>query len=101
MTAYVILDIVVTDPVNYETVKKLTPAIIAKYGGKYLSRGGSMEVLEGDWQPKRLVILAFEDSNKAKNWFNSPEFAPIKEMRAKTAITRIVITESDPSLIPD
>lgn len=101
VTAYVIVDIEVTDPVNYETVKKMTPAVVAQYGGKYLSRGGTTEVIEGDWHPRRLVILAFENSDKVKAWINSPEFAPIKEMRAKTAITRMVLTESDPSLIPE
>jgi uncharacterized protein (DUF1330 family) len=100
MTAYVIVDIEVTDPANYETVKKLTPPIIAKYGGKYLSRGGNTEVIEGDWHPKRLVILSFEDSEKARVWLNSPEFAPVRELRAKTAITRMVLTESEPDLIP-
>ncbi len=100
MTAYVIVDIEVTDPANYETVKKLTPPIIAKYGGIYLSRGGNTEVIEGDWHPKRLVILSFEDSEKARAWLNSPEFAPVRELRAKTAITRMVLTESEPDLIP-
>jgi uncharacterized protein (DUF1330 family) len=100
MTAYIIVDIEVTDPENYETVKKLTPSIVALYGGEYLSRGGYTEVIEGDWQPKRLVILAFENSDKAKEWLNSPEFAPIRELRAKTAITKMVLTESDPFLIP-
>lgn len=100
MTAYVIVDIEVTDPVNYETVKKLTPPIVALFGGRYLSRGGFTEVIEGDWQPKRLVIIAFESSEKAKQWLDSPEFAPIKALRAKTAITHMVLTESDTSLIP-
>lgn len=100
MTAYVIVDIEVTDPVNYETVKTLTPPIVAKYGGEYLSRGGYTEVIEGDWHPKRLVIIAFENSDKANTWLNSPEFAPIRELRAKTAITRMVLTESETHLIP-
>ena len=100
MTAYVIVDIEVTDPENYETVKKLTPPIVAKYGGQYLSRGGMTEVIEGDWRPKRLVILSFENAEKARAWLNSPEFAPIKELRAKSAVTRMVLTESEPDLIP-
>ncbi len=100
MSAYVIVDIEVTDSVQYETVKLLTPPIVAKYGGEYLSRGGVTEVIEGDWCPKRLVIIAFENSEKAKTWLKSPEFAPIRELRAKTAITKMVITESDPQLIP-
>ena len=98
MTAYVIVDIEVTDSENYETVKNLTPPIVEKYGGQYLSRGGYTEVIEGDWQPKRLVILAFENADQAKKWLNSPEFAPIKALRAKTAITRMVLTESEPDI---
>lgn len=100
MTAYVIVDIEVTDPIQYETVKKLTPPIVAKYGGEYLSRGGNTEVIEGDWHPKRLVVISFESSEKAKMWLDSPEFVPIRALRAKTAITRMVITESHPQLIP-
>ena len=100
MTAYVVVDIEVIDPINYETVKKLTPPIVKKFGGQYLSRGGMTEVVEGDWQPKRLVIIAFENADKARAWLNSDEFAPIREWGSKTAITRMVITESDVDLIP-
>ncbi len=100
MAAYIIVDIEITDPENYETVKKLTPPIVARYGGKYLSRGGMTEVIEGDWHPKRLVIIEFKDSQQAKNWLDSPEFAPIRELRAKTTITRMVLTESEANLIP-
>lgn len=57
MTAYVIVEITVTDPVQYEEVKRLTPPVVAQYGGKYLARGGQTEVLHGDWQPARLVLL--------------------------------------------
>ena len=60
MTAYVIVDIEVTDPVGYEEYKKLAPAIVASFGGTYLARGGRTETLEGDWSPSRLVILQFE-----------------------------------------
>jgi len=49
MPAYVIVEIEVTDPIVYEEYKKLAPAIVAQYGGKYLARGGHTEVLEGDW----------------------------------------------------
>ena len=61
MAAYVIADIDVTDPVTYEDYKKLTPALIAAYGGKFVARGGTAEVLEGEWSPHRIVILEFEN----------------------------------------
>ena len=62
MSAYVIVDIDVHDPVGYDEYKKLAPAAVALYGGKYIARGGHTEALEGDWSPSRLVILQFESS---------------------------------------
>lgn len=67
MPAYVLLDIEVIDPVQYETYKKLAPATVASYGGRYLARGGKTETTEGDWKPNRLVILEFESFDKAKD----------------------------------
>ena len=59
MTAYVIMDIEVTDPEGYKEYIKLAPDTVKLYGGKYIARGGRNETLEGDWQVKRLVILEF------------------------------------------
>jgi len=76
MAAYVIVDIEVTDPVGYEEYKKLAPASIAAYGGKFLVRGGKVETVEGNWMTKRFVMLEFENAARAKQWLNSPEYAP-------------------------
>jgi uncharacterized protein (DUF1330 family) len=73
MTAYVIVDIEVTDPSGYAEYKKLAPPVVKSFGGKYLARGGPTETLEGDWRSQRLVILEFESVEKAKAWLNSPE----------------------------
>ncbi|HKY52744.1 MAG TPA: DUF1330 domain-containing protein [Anaerolineales bacterium] len=93
MTAYVIVDIQVTDPVGYEEYKKLVPPIVELYGGKYIARGGKTEVLEGDWSPSRLVILEFENSEQAKKWLNSPEYSQPREMRHKTTKSNMVVIE--------
>ncbi|MCE1251939.1 MAG: DUF1330 domain-containing protein [Anaerolineae bacterium] len=93
MSAYVFLEIEVTDPEVYEAYKKLSPAAIAAYGGKYLVRGGKSEVLEGDWQPQRIVILEFENTERAKAWLNSPEYRPAWEKRKQSAKTRSVLLE--------
>ncbi|NPV84983.1 MAG: DUF1330 domain-containing protein [Anaerolineae bacterium] len=93
MSAYVIVDIEVKDAEGYEAYKKLAaPAVIA-CGGKYLARGGRVEVLEGEWLPKRLVILEFETMQKAKDWLNSAEYAPAKALRHKYAATNMVVVE--------
>lgn len=93
MAAYVIAHIDVTDPVNYEDYKKMSPSSIAQYGGRFLARGPQPEVLEGDWQPKRLVILEFPSVERAREWWASPEYAPAKALRQSTSTGSLVILE--------
>lgn len=93
MTAYVIVDIDVHDPVGYEDYKKLAPAAVELYGGKYIARGGKTETLEGDWAPSRLVILEFESSEQAKKWLYSDEYRAARAMRHKTANSQMVVIE--------
>jgi uncharacterized protein (DUF1330 family) len=93
MTAYVIVDIEVTDPLGYEEYKKLAPAAVALYSGRYIARGGQTETLEGDWQPNRLVILEFPTVAQAKAWVNSPEYAPARAMRHQYARSKMVVIE--------
>ena len=59
MPAYFIVDIDVTDPAAFEEYRKAVPATVEKYGGKFLVRGGRLEVLEGSWRPKRVVVTEF------------------------------------------
>jgi uncharacterized protein (DUF1330 family) len=93
MTAYVIVDIDVYDPIGYEEYKKLAPAAVSLYGGKYIARGGRTEVLEGNWLPNRLVILEFESIGQAKKWLNSVEYSEAREMRHGTAKSNMVVIE--------
>lgn len=93
MPAYAIFDITVHDPVRYETYKTLAPPAIAAYGGKYLVRGGSMDVLEGDWEPSRVVILEFPTAEQAKAWIDSPEYREARALRHATATTKAVLVE--------
>jgi uncharacterized protein (DUF1330 family) len=83
----------VTDPIGYEEYKKLAPAAVELYGGKYIARGGKTEVLEGDWLPTRLVILQFESSEQAKKWLNSPEYSEARKMRHQTTKSNMVVIE--------
>ena len=93
MTAYVIVDIDVHDPVGYEEYKRLAPAAVELYGGTYIARGGKTETLEGDWKPSRLVILQFDSSEQAKKWLNSEEYREARAMRLKTTKSQMVIIE--------
>ena len=93
MPAYVIADIRVADPVRYEEYKRLAAASVAKYGGKYIARGGRSDKLEGAWTPSRLVILEFESYERAKQWYDSPEYRPGRELRHEAASTNAVIVD--------
>jgi uncharacterized protein (DUF1330 family) len=96
MPAYIIVDLEVTEPVEYEEYKRLAGATVEKYGGKYIVRGGHCETLEGDWNPKRIVVLQFENAGQAKAWLNSTEYAEPRKMRHRTAKTRMILVEGHP-----
>ena len=98
MAAYVIVEIEVIDPAEYEEYKKLAPPAIAAYGGRYLARGGKTVLLEGDWNPQRLVILEFESVERAQAWWNSPEYAEPKAMRQRSARSKMLILEGIPQI---
>jgi uncharacterized protein (DUF1330 family) len=93
MPAYVIVDIDILDPVGYEQYKNLAGATVEKYGGKYIVRGGKNEVLEGDWRPKRIVILRFDSMARAKEWLNCEEYREPRKMRHRTANTNMIVVE--------
>ena len=93
MAAYVIVEIEIVDPVGYEEYKKLAGATVEKDGGKYIVRGGKTEVLEGDWKPKRIVVLRFESMQRAKEWLNCEEYHEPRKMRHRTAKTKMILVE--------
>ncbi len=93
MAAYLIADMVVTDPEGIKEYRERVGATIEQYGGKFLARGGACEVLEGNWQPHRLVLLEFESVEQAKRWYNSDEYAAIIGIRHRTADTNFVLVQ--------
>ena len=93
MPAYVINDMEITDPVLFEQYRKLSPATVALYGGRFLARGGRIEPLEGNWSPKRVVILEFPSMAKAQAWTDSPEYAPAEWLRQMSAKSNLVMIE--------
>jgi uncharacterized protein (DUF1330 family) len=93
MPAYVIVDIDIIDSRGYEEYKKLAGATVEKYGGKYIVRGGRTEVVEGDWNPKRIVILQFDSVERAKQWLHSEEYREPRKMRHRTARANMILLE--------
>ena len=88
-----IVDIEVTDPIRYEEYKRLASAAIAAHRGRYLVRGGASEVLDGDWHPRRLVVLQFDSVEQARAWRASPEYAEAKRVRETCARVNMVVVE--------
>jgi len=93
MSAYIIVDVSITDPVEYEEYKKLTPAAIAAYDGKFIVRGGETATLEGDWQPGRIVVVEFPSFERAKEWWSSDIYSKAKAIRQRTAKTKMIVVE--------
>jgi len=93
MAAYVFGEIEVTDPAGYEDYRKQVLAVVTKYGGKFIVRGGRVEPLEGGWAPKRIVALEFPTMEQAQKWYRSPEYAPLIELRKKASRGKLILVE--------
>jgi len=93
MAAYVLAEVEVTNPDGYKEYTAHVPATIARYGGRFLVRGGPSEALEGDWPKNRRVIIEFPDVETAKRWWNSPEYEKPKAMRRANSKGRLILLE--------
>ena len=93
MAAYVIVETDITDPEQYEQYKAASPAAVQAGGGRFLVRGGELDVLEGDWHPSRLVVLEFEDLAAARDWYESEVYQEAKKLRDGAARLRMVAVQ--------
>ena len=92
MSAYVLVQVEVKDPARYDDYKRMVPASLEKFGGRFIARGGATETLEGTWAPSRMVIVEFpDDVARAKAWWASPEYAEAKALRQATAHTEMIV----------
>jgi uncharacterized protein (DUF1330 family) len=94
MPAYVISDVGPVerqDEAAWKAYLALAPTTIAKYGGRYLARGGAIDVMEGDWSPQAIVIVEFPDREAAARWYASPEYAEALKLREGTGLRRKLI----------
>ena len=93
MSAYLISTIDVHDPTGYEEYRKLVPPVLAKYGGRFVVRGGATEYKEGDWCPKRIVVVEFDSLDKARAFYDSPEYTQAKHVRQRTSTGSVLFVE--------
>ena len=92
-SAYIIANVSVTDPAQYEDYKKLSTLAMQAYGAEVCVRGGGIEVLEGDWQPERLAVLKFASAEQARRFEASPEYARARAARQGAAHMRMLLVE--------
>ena len=93
MPAYVVAEVNVTNPEGYKEYSAVVPATIAKYGGRFLARGGKCEPLEGEWPECRRVIIEFPSAEAARDWFDSPDYEKPKAMRKANSSGRLLLIE--------
>ena len=93
LSAFVITDVEITDASLYgEFVNRVTSTVEA-YGGRFVARGGELEVILGNWSPKRLAILQFDSLQQIRTWLNSPEYTALDDIRSRSSIINMVVVE--------
>jgi len=93
MPAYVIAMVEILQPERYPEYKEIATRTVAAHGGRYIARGGRTEALEGEWQPKRIVILEFENMERARAWWASEEYREGKALRQAITKSTLLLVE--------
>jgi uncharacterized protein (DUF1330 family) len=93
MAGYILVDVEITDPEKYREYTRVVPQTLSAFGGRFLVRGGKAENLEGDWQPRRVVVLEFESVERAKAWWSSEDYRAPRELRRSASITNMIVVE--------
>jgi uncharacterized protein (DUF1330 family) len=93
MPAYIIAEIQVTDPVAYDDYRPLAAASIARFGGRFMVRGGTVNLLEGEPQPERIVVIEFPDVETARRWYRSEEYQVALKIRQAASRGRVLLAE--------
>ncbi|HEV7914348.1 MAG TPA: DUF1330 domain-containing protein [Albitalea sp.] len=92
-SAYIISNVRVTDPAQYEEYKQFATLAMQAHGAQVCVRGGAVKVLEGDWQPERMVVLKFPSIEKAQHFYDSAEYMRARKARETAAVMRMVLVE--------
>ena len=93
MPAYYVAEVEITNPAGFQPYGAAVGATLEQYGGRYLTRGGPTELVEGGPEPKRIVILEFADKAAVKRWYESPEYQKILPLRLNNSTGRGFIVE--------
>jgi uncharacterized protein (DUF1330 family) len=97
MAAYAIADVRIRDQSLVGKYRELSQSSIAKYGGRYIVRGGPVQTMEGDWSPQIFVIVEFPTMERLREWYGSPEYAEALKIRASAMDRDLICIEGVPS----
>ena len=95
MSAYMIIEIEVLDRATYLRYVAQVRDVVEQHGGRYLTRGGKVAAMFGDWKPERIILIEFESSQQARECFSSPEYKAIAPLREKSTRTRAILVEGE------
>jgi len=93
MPAYIVADIQVSDPASYDQYRPLAAASIARSGGRFVVRGGNVDLLEGGPEPERIVVIEFPDAETARRWYRSEEYQSALKIRQSASRGRVFLVE--------
>jgi uncharacterized protein (DUF1330 family) len=93
MSAYVIFDVEIRDAAKYQEFMKEVKPALETAGARYLARGGAHKVYEGDWQPRRIVVLEFPSVSAWEAFYNGPVYQGLKAVRDECSSARLVSVE--------
>ena len=96
MAVYMIFNEQIADPGTFESYRQQAGPLIARYGGRFLVRGGHVTVLEGDPGFHRVVVIEFDDMGAARRFYDSAEYAPLIRLRQSASVGYAAIVESAP-----
>ena len=95
MAAYIVFDVEVTDPTLADDYLKLANESLTPFQSKTIVHGGMVEVLDGDWEPKAVVIVEFESMEQARQWYMSPAYTKAKDILRRASSTKVILVEGN------
>jgi uncharacterized protein (DUF1330 family) len=93
MAAYIISDVTIKEGAAIKTYRQRAAASIAQHGGRYVVRGGEIEVLEGSWRPCAVIIAEFPDMDRARAWYRSAEYASALALRDQALSRNLILVD--------
>lgn len=93
MAAYVIIDVEILDEALYREFRERVTSTVDSHGGKFVVRGGQIDVVLGDWSPGRLAVLKFGDVEQVRTWLKSPEYTALDDLRSRSSTINMVVVD--------